>query len=428
MTIVFNLLCKAFIAILDILLLDFYLKNIYSNIYLEKLKKFKHFIYPFFCILLLFINDFLSYILIHFVILCMIILIYCFYRINKFDFIKKILSFYIFKIISQVITIFILSWLFNIKVFNIYIDKSIPNYSILLQILSNYNIYTIFTIKYSKKTLFNIRQFKLLSIITLFCFIFTFIFKTPILFRIVSIARTYIFTVLISIIALICFDRMQTKYEKDKHLQESIIQNLEKEKEFNQQREQQQKEIRKINHNLNNILIILQSHLEKEEYEEAKDYIEQNLKTHVEAYQALTHTGIAAIDGALNAHIQSIKEKGIQYDEDISKILHLGSIVPGDLALIISLALDNAKEACENIDGEKHISLKLQSKQTHVILYIENSIPEGSHPTFHKTSKKDKIAHGFGVSSIKEMAERYHGEAKYEVEHDQVILRVVLQK
>ena len=233
---------------------------------------------------------------------------------------------------------------------------------------------------------------------------------------------------MISIIALICFDRMQTKYEKDKHLQESIIQNLEKEKEFNQQREQQQKEIRKINHNLNNILIILQSHLEKEEYEEAKDYIEQNLKTHVEAYQALTHTGIAAIDGALNAHIQSIKEKGIQYDENISKILHLGSIVPGDLALIISLALDNAKEACENIDGEKHISLKLQSKQTHVILYIENSIPEGSHPSFHKTSKKDKIAHGFGVSSIKEMAERYHGEAKYEVKHDQVILRVVLQK
>lgn len=31
MAIVFNLLCKAFIAILDILLLDFYLKNIFSR-------------------------------------------------------------------------------------------------------------------------------------------------------------------------------------------------------------------------------------------------------------------------------------------------------------------------------------------------------------------------------------------------------------
>lgn len=320
-----------------------------------------------------------------------------------------------------------LSWLFNTRVFTFYTQASL-SCSILSHIISNYLMFIFIIYSYKTRNKQYLKYFKILSIIVFICFNLVFMFNSPTLFYTISIARTYIFTVVISIIALICFDRMQTKYEKDKHLQESIIQNLEKEKEFNQQREQQQKEIRKINHNLNNILIILQSHLEKEEYEEAKDYIEQNLKTHVEAYQALTHTGIAAIDGALNAHIQSIKEKDIQYDEDISKILHLGSIVPGDLALIISLALDNAKEACENIDGEKHISLKLQSKQTHVILYIENSIPEGSHPSFHKTSKKDKIAHGFGVSSIKEMAERYHGEAKYEVEHDQVILRVVLQK
>lgn len=319
------------------------------------------------------------------------------------------------------------SFIFDNNLLIKYINYSTP-YILLSQSISRYFTYTalLFIFKINKNI--NIKRFKKLSILMFTYFSLTFILNNNVLFFIPTIARTYIFTVMISIIALICFDRMQTKYEKDKHLQESIIQNLEKEKEFNQQREQQQKEIRKINHNLNNILIILQSHLEKEEYEEAKNYIEQNLKTHVKAYQALTHTGIAAIDGALNAHIQSIKEKGIQYDEDISKILHLGSIVPGDLALIISLALDNAKEACENIDGEKHISLKLQSKQTHVILYIENSIPEGSHPSFHKTSKKDKIAHGFGVSSIKEMAERYHGEAKYEVKHDQVILRVVLQK
>ena len=35
MTILFNLLCKAFIAILDILLLDFYLKNVYPPLHKE---------------------------------------------------------------------------------------------------------------------------------------------------------------------------------------------------------------------------------------------------------------------------------------------------------------------------------------------------------------------------------------------------------
>lgn len=425
MTIVFNLLCKAFIAILDILLLDFYLKNVYSNIYQYKFQKIKFITYIIVFICTFFIKNFVTYVIVHLTITLFIIIIFSFYHINKIDLIQKILSYFIILVFSYIIISFLLSWLFNTRMFTFHSYDSII-YSLLNNILSYYIAYIVILTFYHEKL--DIKFFKIISVLIFLYFTLTFIVDNPVLFLIVSIGRTYIFTVVISIIALICFDRMQTKYEKDKHLQESIIQNLEKEKEFNQQREQQQKEIRKINHNLNNILIILQSHLEKEEYEEAKNYIEQNLKTHVEAYQALTHTGIAAIDGALNAHIQSIKEKGIQYDEDISKILHLGSIVPGDLALIISLALDNAKEACENIDGEKHISLKLQSKQTHVILYIENSIPEGSHPSFHKTSKKDKIAHGFGVSSIKEMAERYHGEAKYEVEHDQVILRVVLQK
>lgn len=427
MTIIFNLLCKALIAIIDILLLDFYLKNIYPNIHNKQKMNIKFLYYIPIFILIICIDNTINFVIINLIIILWIYIIHFFLHINKLDFFKKIIQFYILNILCYAIVIIMLSWLFNTRVFTFYTQASL-SCSILSHIISNYLMFIFIIYSYKTRNKQYLKYFKILSIIVFICFNLVFMFNSPTLFYTISIARTYIFTVVISIIALICFDRMQTKYEKDKHLQESIIQNLEKEKEFNQQREQQQKEIRKINHNLNNILIILQSHLEKEEYEEAKDYIEQNLKTHVEAYQALTHTGIAAIDGALNAHIQSIKEKDIQYDEDISKILHLGSIVPGDLALIISLALDNAKEACENIEGEKHISLKLQSKQTHVILYIENSIPEGSHPTFHKTSKKDKIAHGFGVSSIKEMAERYHGEAKYEVEHDQVILRVVLQK
>lgn len=427
MTIVFNLLCKAFIAILDILLLDFYLKNVYPDIYQNKLKKTKYILYSFVFIGLIISSNVKIDIYIYIITFITLIFILHHWKISIKDCIKKLILFVVIKTIIYCITNLIFSWVFNTMISFDYAHFSTP-YVLFVQCAYNFIIYLLLIIILKLYNTINLKKFKILSISIFIYFNIAFLINNDTLFRIPAIARTYIFTVVISIIALICFDRMQTKYEKDKHLQESIIQNLEKEKEFNQQREQQQKEIRKINHNLNNILIILQSHLEKEEYEEAKDYIEQNLKTHVEAYQALTHTGIAAIDGALNAHIQSIKEKGIQYDEDISKILHLGSIVPGDLALIISLALDNAKEACENIDGEKHISLKLQSKQTHVILYIENSIPEGSHPTFHKTSKKDKIAHGFGVSSIKEMAERYHGEAKYEVEHDQVILRVVLQK
>lgn len=259
-------------------------------------------------------------------------------------------------------------------------------------------------------------------------FSFCFILNNSILFKIISIARTYIFTVVISIVALICFDRMQTKYETDKHNKEAIIQNMAKEEEFVQELEKQQLEIRKINHNLNHILIILQSHLKQGEYKEALEYIDKNLDIHIKAYQALTHTGMTMIDSTINHQIYQMKEQNIEYNEDITKILHLGSIVPDDLSLVLGLAFDNAREACEKVKDQRKISLKLQSKQTHIIIHITNSIPRGSHPYFHKTSKKDSVAHGYGVKGIKEIAKKYHGDVKYDVKDDCVILRIMLQK
>lgn len=425
---IINLLCKALIAILDILLLDFYLKNIYPDVYKRKFKNIKYIIYFISFIILLFINNIIDYIFLYFLIFIFLSIIFYLLRLDILDFLKNIIIFYFLIIITQIFTILMLSWLFNIKIFTFYIQRNTFNYSILSHIITVYFIYTLFIIKYKKKINFNIQHFKFFSISILIYFSIIFIINNPILFRTVSIARTYIFTVVISIVALICFDRMQTKYETDKHNKEAIIQNMAKEEEFVQELEKQQLEIRKINHNLNHILIILQSHLKQGEYKEALEYIDKNLDIHIKAYQALTHTGMTMIDSTINHQIYQMKEQNIEYDEDITKILHLGSIVPDDLSLVLGLAFDNAREACEKVKDQRKISLKLQSKQTHIIIHITNSIPRGSHPYFHKTSKKDSVAHGYGVKGIKEIAKKYHGDVKYDVKDDCVILRIMLQK
>lgn len=424
---IINLLCKALIAILDILLLDFYLKNIYPDVYKRKFKNIKYIVYLVICISLLFINDIIKYILIHFgIIIFMSFIYWCFYT-NKIEIIKIFCIYYFIKFIIHISVIFTFTWLFNIRFYTFY-TPNIFNYTFLTHIISNYILYTMLLIKFKNKIHYNLFYFKLLSITILAYFSFIFIFNNSVLFLIKSIARTYIFTVIISIVALICFDRMQTKYETDKHNKEAIIQNMAKEEEFVQELEKQQLEIRKINHNLNHILIILQSHLKQGEYKEALEYIDKNLDIHIKAYQALTHTGMTMIDSTINHQIYQMKEQNIEYDEDITKILHLGSIVPDDLSLVLGLAFDNAREACEKVKDQRKISLKLQSKQTHIIIHITNSIPRGSHPYFHKTSKKDSVAHGYGVKGIKEIAKKYHGDVKYDVKDDCVILRIMLQK
>ncbi len=424
---IINLLCKAFIAILDILLLDFYLKNIYPDVYKRKFKNIKYIMYLIIFICLQYIYNFTSYFLMQLFITFLLFIIYWYYSINKLDFAKGILSYSFEKIIIQIFAAFILTWIFNVRFYIFYTPK-IFNYFILNYVFADYILYTFLLIKYRNIIFINLKYYKLLTIFILIYFSFVFIFNNPILFRTVSIARTYIFTVVISIVALICFDRMQTKYETDKHNKEAIIQNMAKEEEFVQELEKQQLEIRKINHNLNHILIILQSHLKQGEYKEALEYIDKNLDIHIKAYQALTHTGMTMIDSTINHQIYQMKEQNIEYDEDITKILHLGSIVPDDLSLVLGLAFDNAREACEKVKDQRKISLKLQSKQTHIIIHITNSIPRGSHPYFHKTSKKDSVAHGYGVKGIKEIAKKYHGDVKYDVKDDCVILRIMLQK
>lgn len=422
---IINLLCKAFIAILDILLLDFYLKNIYPNLYKNKAKSIFYIMYTFIFIALLISSNIKTNLIIYLLVFMTIIFILRYWKVPIIHSIQKLSVFFIIKICIYYLTNLFFSWLFNTMIIFDYIHYTAP-YVLLTNILYLFLTYLILIINYTNQLNFHVFKIITISIFLFFCI--SVIFNNPILFKIISIARTYIFTVVISIVALICFDRMQTKYETDKHTKEAIIQNMAKEEEFVQELEKQQLEIRKINHNLNHILIILQSHLKQGEYKEALEYIDKNLDIHIKAYQALTHTGMTMIDSTINHQIYQMKEQNIEYDEDITKILHLGSIVPDDLSLVLGLAFDNAREACEKVKDQRKISLKLQSKQTHIIIHITNSIPRGSHPYFHKTSKKDSVAHGYGVKGIKEIAKKYHGDVKYDVKDDCVVLRIMLQK
>lgn len=424
---IINLLCKSLIAILDILLLDFYLKNIYPDVYKREFKKIKFIIYfIIFFLILVFVKNIITYICVHLITIILLYLKYAYFHVNKIDYIKKITVFYLLSSMIHIFVLFFLAWIFNTQPLYFYPNHSLP-YLIICHVMTYYIVYFILLL-HLKKSFINYGAFKFLSLCTFIFFCIAVAFENPVLFFTKSIARTYIFTVVISIVALICFDRMQTKYEADKHKKEAIIQNMVKEEEFIQQLDKQQSKIREINHNLNHILTILQSDLQQGKYKEAQEYIEKNLDIHIKEYQALVHTGMTMIDSTINHQIYRMKEQNIEYKEDITKILHLGCIGPEDLSLILGLALDNAREACEKVEHQRQISLRLQSKQTHLIIHITNSIPKGSHPHFHKTSKKDSIAHGYGVKVIKEIAEKYHGDVKYEVQEDCVVLRIVLQK
>lgn len=424
MAVIFNLLCKTFISFLDILLLNLFLKNSFSYIYHNNIKKLRYIIYMFIFIITLFIKNTVTYIFIHIIIIMLLSIVLSFFQTNKINVLIKIILYYFFILIIQIFTTAFFSWLLNTTIFTYYPKTSLI-YTILSHIISNYIIYTIIVLYFRNRLAFHFKFFKFLSICVFIFFIIVFIIKNPVLLYIPEIHRTYIFTVVISIVALICFDRMQAKYEAEKYSQEAIIQNMKKEKSFNEQRAKRQEEIKKINHNLVNILAITQSHISDQEYEKAQDYLSKTIQSVVEEYNALNHSGIDSLDGIIQEKMSIMKENGIRYDEEISKLLHFGNIDLDNLGLIIDLFLDKAIEEVMQISSEKYIRLTLQSKQTHIILHISHPIDK-QHSRFHVHNQSSH--HDLAFKQIETITKRYHGDIKYDTTDNEVILRVILEK
>ncbi|CAK7081171.1 GHKL domain-containing protein [Tissierella sp.] len=91
----------------------------------------------------------------------------------------------------------------------------------------------------------------------------------------------------------------------------------------------------------------------------------------------------------------------------------------------------NAIEACEKIssENEKKIQLKIIQIEEYLSIEISNSIIDKVKLEKGRsfTTKKDKLFHGFGLESIKEIVEKYNGHINYEQEENTFIVNILLQ-
>ena len=95
-------------------------------------------------------------------------------------------------------------------------------------------------------------------------------------------------------------------------------------------------------------------------------------------------------------------------------------------SLLVNL-LDNAIEASRRASSPS-ISVKLCMKQDYLFCYVTNNIDEGSlsaNPEL-KSTKKDKTMHGFGIRTVKLIAEQYHGDCEFSVKDGRFFATVML--
>lgn len=135
------------------------------------------------------------------------------------------------------------------------------------------------------------------------------------------------------------------------------------------------------------------------------------------------------IDALINVKYAIAKGKGIEFvlkifiPEDLP-------INQCDMGIILGNALDNAIEATEKCrHSKKEIDIIMGIKKGSLVLVVKNPY-ENALKTDKAgnlvTTKKEFHLHGYGISSIRRVAEKYHGDIWVEDEEGQFVLTATM--
>ena len=161
--------------------------------------------------------------------------------------------------------------------------------------------------------------------------------------------------------------------------------------------------------------------------EEKREYIE-SIRRATDIYDSTFHTGNEALDYILCEKKLLAQEIGIEFN-CMADGTCLDFMQKVDIYALMGNAIDNALEHLEEErEGERFVFLTIRMRAGMVAIRLENTctIEVQFKDGMPETTKPDKESHGFGVRSIRFVAEKYGGDVFMEVKDGRFILNVML--
>ncbi|WP_176754423.1 ATP-binding protein [Pseudobutyrivibrio sp. 49] len=145
--------------------------------------------------------------------------------------------------------------------------------------------------------------------------------------------------------------------------------------------------------------------------EDRMDRINQ-LEETIDLYDSMIHSGNSILDTILNEkRIQCLKND-IQFVCRV-EMMDISFIDIIDLSILLGNALNNAIEAVKRLDvADRVIDFKMYKDCNFVKIIISNRFNGELHFTgaIPDSTKENTFFHGFGIKSIKNIVDKYHGE------------------
>lgn len=230
------------------------------------------------------------------------------------------------------------------------------------------------------------------------------------------------------IVAAVCF-YMTILLNKSQRESEQLRLSAQQEEfrfQYAQNVKKQYDEISQVRHDMKQTHSVVMSLLMEAKADEAIEYMQKAAKK-ISEFDVLIDVGNDFVNAILNAKLSEAKRNGITVLCSADK--NASGIDEVDLCNLMGNMLDNAIEACDRCrDRQRVIEIKIQMRDDKYLLVIENTAPEKALENNKQlaTTKDDTFRHGYGVKSIKSIAEKYNGMVDFSQSEDRFRSTVVL--
>lgn len=183
-------------------------------------------------------------------------------------------------------------------------------------------------------------------------------------------------------------------------------------------------EMRRFRHDYTNHLQSILSLIQMEAYTDAEEYIQKIKKTAYRSGAIMFYSGNKLADAILADKSALISEN---CRIDYSGIMP-SSIANVDLCVILSNSLDNAIEACREINSPCTISVSVGEQQGYLVMSVKN--PTAHSNSFYNippTSKSEKEQHGMGLYNIESAVKKNNGQMKIKCENGVFELMITMK-
>ena len=194
------------------------------------------------------------------------------------------------------------------------------------------------------------------------------------------------------------------------------------------EKDEMNKEVRKIWHDFNNHMSCIDMLLQMGNIEKARAYI-KNMNASCQTTYMGIKTGNEMADVVINQKFMLAKAHGINLiiSGEVEEELNINQM---DLCALLCNSLDNAIEACRQIeDKEKRkASISLKMHKDYLLIDVANNVKkEAVNNKKLITTKKDKSRHGIGMLSMRTIVEKYGGNLEWKCENNRFLLSIMIK-